>query len=101
AGGYGGKPEVYDPRSGAWRPTGVTPQRIRPVMTELADGSVLLAGGTNAQERDLNTVSVFHPRVGRWTFTAPLHVRGNASAGGLLQDGQAFVAGGEQVNHHV
>jgi hypothetical protein len=63
AGGYGGEPEVYDPRSGAWRSAGIMPQRIRPVMTALSDGSVLLAGGTNAHDHDVKTVSVFHPQV--------------------------------------
>jgi uncharacterized protein YfaQ (DUF2300 family) len=101
AGGYGGGPETYDPRSNSWRSAGTTPARIRPAMAVLPDGSVLLAGGTDRQERDLSTASIFHPETNRWTVTEPLRVPRNSSIGGLLADGRVLVAGGEQVNEHL
>ncbi len=101
AGGYGGGPETYDPRSNSWRAAGTTPARIRPTMAVLPDGSVLLAGGTDRQGRDLSTASVFHPDTNRWTVTGPLRVPRNSSIGALLTDGRVLVAGGEQVNEHL
>ncbi len=101
AGGYGGGPETYDPRSNSWRAVGTTPARIRPTMAPLPDGSVLLAGGTDRQGRDLSTVSVFHPDTNRWTVAGQLRAPRNSSIGGLLSDGRVLVAGGEQVNEHL
>jgi len=101
AGGYGGGPETYDPRSNSWRAAGTTSARIRPTMALLPSGSVLLAGGTDLQERDLRTASVFHPDSNHWTVTEPLRAPRNSSVGGLLTDGRVLVAGGEQVNDHL
>jgi hypothetical protein len=101
AGGYGGNPEIYDPRSNSWAVTGATPQRIRPLMTILPNGSVLLAGGTDPGEHDLRTASVFRPADNRWTDTGPLHVPRDSEFGVLLPDGRVLVAGGEQVDHHL
>jgi Kelch motif len=101
AGGYGGGPEAYDPRSNSWRSAGATPARIRPTMALLPSGSVLVAGGTDRQERDLSTASVFHPETNRWTVTESLRAPRNSSIGGLLTDGRVLVAGGEQVNEHL
>src|SRR5579864_7017609 len=87
AGGYGGNPEIYDPRSNSWAVTGATSQRIRPLMTTLSDGSVLLAGGTGRGEHDLRTASVFRPADNRWTNTGLLHDSRNSEFGALLPDG--------------
>jgi hypothetical protein len=101
AGGYGGNPEVYDPHAQSWTPTGVTPKRIRPLMSSLPDGSVLLAGGTSPGGRDLRTASVFHPADNRWTDTGSLREPRNSEAGALLRDGRVLVAAGEQVDDHL
>ncbi|HEX6505995.1 MAG TPA: hypothetical protein VF221_00030, partial [Chloroflexota bacterium] len=101
AGGYGGQPETYDPASYSWKPAGSTPARIRPTMTLLPDGLVLLAGGTNRRDHDLSTASVFHPNTNRWTVTGPMHVPRNSGVAGVLSDGMVLVAGGEQVDDHL
>lgn len=101
AGGYRGHSEVYNPPSDTWTETGDTPRRVRPLMTLLPDGSVVVIGGTSANGRDLRTVSVYHPTDNRWTNTGSLHQPRNSESGALLPDGRVLVAAGEQVDDHL
>jgi len=80
-GGLGGdsQAQVYDPGQGTWTPTrNLTAGRSKHTATLLADGTVLVAGGTaTVQLRDAPspspvTAELFHPDTGAWTPTAPL-----------------------------
>ncbi len=99
-GGYGA-PETYDTGSSQWSATAGTVHRSHPVVMELRDGSVLMAGGVSTGERDLRSASVYHPTTGRWTGTGSLHTARNQAAAALLPNGGVLVAGGEQVTVHV
>lgn len=101
AGGYGGASEIFNPRSGSWTVAGPTPPRSHPIMTQLPDGTVLLASGVSAQERDLKLARVFNPVEGKWLRTGSLHTRRDAATGTLLPTGEVLVAGGEQVTENV
>lgn len=97
-GGYGGGPEMYDPRSDSWSVVGPTSLRTHPVMSMLPDGTMLLASGVSARLRDMNSARIFHPADGTWTDTAALHTRRDTATAALLQNGLLLVAGGEQVS---
>jgi large repetitive protein len=101
AGGYGGRSEVYDPRTGSWTIVGSASLRTHPIMTTLPDGTVLLASGVNAREHDLSSAQIFDPIHGTWSTIARLHAQRNAATGTLLPTGQVLVAGGEQVSGHL
>jgi hypothetical protein len=100
AGGYG-DPETYDPSGGSWRPIRATVFRLRPVIVQLQDGSVLVATGRDAHDRDLRSARIYDPAANIWTAAGSLHAPRSQAAGALLPDGRALVVGGEQVTAHV
>jgi hypothetical protein len=64
--------ELYDPTSGAWRPTGaMTTGRHKPLFALLPNGLVLVAGGSPAAfgVQRLGTAELYHPTTGQWTVT--------------------------------
>src|SRR6266542_1411470 len=108
--------ELYDPATGRWTLTGSlrTPRRNH-TATLLADGTVLVAGGFNA-DGWLRSAELYDPARGRWTLVAgggnPSALRsaelydpasaswsitgsmtGYGGAAALLQDGRVLVAG--------
>ncbi len=85
-----------------WRFTGsLHHPRFAPVVTLLADGRVLVTGGTQPfsdiekeQPRALASAEVYDPVAGRWTETPPMkHPRCDHTAT-LLPDGTVLVCGG-------
>jgi len=80
--------ELYHPDTGEWTPTGAMVQpREGHTATALANGSVLVVGGTETGE-------VYDPSTGQWTATGAMAgVRVGHSAA-LLPDGTVLVAGG-------
>jgi uncharacterized protein (TIGR03437 family) len=89
--------ELYDPATGAWSLTGeVALPRTTPTATLLANGKVLLAGGTNnsTTEDPTNTAELYDPATGQWGATGNLSVARDGAAAALLASGKVLLAGG-------
>lgn len=62
--------------------------------TRLADGRILLAGGSRAKDDFLADVDIFDPATGQTSQVAPLHKPRHAHTATLLPDGRVLVVGG-------
>lgn len=85
--------ELYDPATAEWRDAGrLTKARVDPSMLELADGRVLVVGGTNNVGEN---VEVYDPSAGRVTTTIalPTMILPDAMVIGLT-GGRVLVGGG-------
>lgn len=81
---------LFDPVANAWLPGGTqTAVRSQPSMTLLADGRVLVAGGSN-----LASAELYDPQTGTWTATGSMAHARQAHAAVLLRDGRVLVASG-------
>ncbi|MEV4052827.1 kelch repeat-containing protein [Amycolatopsis sp. NPDC049688] len=93
----------YDPAAGTWATTGnlLTARRLHSV-TLLADGKVLVAGGTSVGSAQfpppgLAAAEVYDPAAGTWTSTGNLHTGRWGHSATVLADGSVLVAGGSAV----
>lgn len=91
--------EIYDPASGAFMPTGnMTRVRHKHEATLLADGRVLIAGGSD--ERDghgaYTSAEIYNPATGAFTATGNMNTARYKLQGTsvLLNDGKVLIAGG-------
>jgi len=80
--------------SGAWSPTG-TMQSARDghAATILANGKILVAGGTN-NGLSLTSAELYNPTAGTWTFTGSMHVGRTLARAVQLSNGSVLVMGG-------
>ncbi len=62
--------------------------------TRLADGRILLVGGSRAVDDFLADVDIVNPVTGQTSRVAPLHKPRHAHTATLLQDGRVLVVGG-------
>jgi Galactose oxidase, central domain len=89
--------EVFDPAKGvSTTPTAMSEGRVLHVAVPLADGRVLLAGGTTGVNLDHSTASadLFDPATGATTPAASLTESRTAASGVRLLDGSILVVGG-------
>ena len=63
-------------------------------MTVLADGRILVTGGTDKDHATLDSATLYDPATGRWTPTGNLRVPRVGHTATLLSTGQVLVAGG-------
>ena len=63
--------------------------------TLLANGQVLIAGGTNNTSGALNSAELFNPAMGKWTVTGSMNTARSGHTANLLQNGQVLVTGGD------
>lgn len=68
-----------------------------PAVCRLADGRVLLAGGTTGGS-GLTSAYVFDPGTGTWTSVGPMNVGRSLATATLLPDGKVLVVGGTIVS---
>ncbi|HJZ56176.1 MAG TPA: kelch repeat-containing protein [Gemmataceae bacterium] len=103
AGGATGSPNptyelataLYDPTSGSWTPGGsLTTGREGHTATLLADGNVLVAGGSNGGGL-LTSCEVYDPAADTWSpVPSPLGTGRSHHTATLLADGKVLVVGG-------
>jgi hypothetical protein len=89
--------ELYDPQTGTFAPDGhlIVP-REGETATALADGTVLVAGGSSdiSGQYPLTSAEVFDPRTGTSVATGSMSVGHGAATAVQLKDGRVLVAGG-------
>ena len=92
--------ELYDPSTGNWTLTG-TPAVFHDngSVTRLANGEVLLAGGSNQGFTSAPALTagaeLYNPLTGQWSTTGSMPSARRSQAAVLLPSGQVLVAGGE------
>jgi Kelch motif len=90
--------EIYDPKTGTFKPTGsMAARRSGHTATLLADGRVLIAGGYN-EVNDGNTslasAEIYSPKSGTFTSTGSMAAARTFHTATLLADGRVLVTGG-------
>ncbi|MDO9438037.1 kelch repeat-containing protein [Hydrogenophaga sp.] len=80
----------FNPATSSWTTsTMLSGERSSPTVTLLADGRVLVAGGTVS-----NTAEIYNPDVNRWTAAAPMADARQRAVAALLGDGSVLVVSG-------
>lgn len=96
-----GTTELYDPAIRSFvRSTDLAEPRANHTAVELADGSVLITGGSggNAGDQSLSTAEVFSPGQARWDQVSPMNISRTGHTATVLADGRVLAAGGESVS---
>lgn len=94
--------ELFDPRSGGWTPAGpMLAARAAFVSARLPDGRVLVAGGADADGRDIADADIFDPAVGAFTRAAPMTTPRQAASATVLSDGSVLVVGGSNGDSSI
>ena len=92
--------ELYDPVTGSFALTGqLNLGRTFHTATRLLDGRVLVTGGHDAGVVGSNhdTVEIYDPATGTWSFAASMAARRARHTATLLPNGDVLVVGGAQV----
>ena len=91
-----GSAELYDPSVGTWSLVGSMAQRrALPATALLADGKVLVTGGTLFPEKGaVATAEIYDPATREWFETVSMSTGRGDTPATLLQDGRVLVAGG-------
>ena len=85
---------LYDPATGHWSAaTQMLQPRAYPMVARLADGSVLVAGGSR-NGQPLDTAERYNPSNGTWVAAGRLNLPRTQGNLILLQDGRALATGG-------
>jgi WD40 repeat protein len=88
--------EFYDPRTGAFSPTGSMGRpRRHHTATLLADGRLLVVGGQTA---DPASAEIYDPQTGQFTPTGSLHTGRVFHTATLLPNGKVLIAGGRDTH---
>jgi len=92
--------ELYDPSTHIFAATGdMTTAREGHTATLLANGKILIAGGTN--NSILNGAELYDPSTGIYTATGSLNTARNQATAALLPNGKVLVTGGFGNNGYL
>jgi hypothetical protein len=92
-------PELYDPASGTFSPTGAALRDGNfATATRLLDGRVLFVGGNDANTT-FNTAQLYDPETGKFSATGSLIAGRMGQTATLLPDGRVLIAGGDTFNY--
>ena len=81
--------------SGEFNSTGsMNVARFGHTATLLANGEVLVSGGSNSTSGYLASAELYNPATGKWTATGSMHVPRDGHNAVLLQNGEVLVTGG-------
>lgn len=84
----------YTPSASTWTTSTMLLQRSIPTITTLADGRVLVAGGTTAGGIRTTSTEIYNPDTNTWTVGAPMATGRNAAQAVLLADGTVLMISG-------
>ncbi len=87
--------ETFDPTTQTYAATGpmMRPRSIGVTATLLADGRVLVAGGSGVDQPD-TTAEIYDPKTGTFSQTGPMSQPRSMHTATLLADGRVLFAGG-------
>jgi hypothetical protein len=88
--------QLYDPRTGAFSPTGsATARRSEDTTTLLRDGRVLIAGGRECGGASASTsAELYDPATGTFSRTGSMRTPRQSHTATLLADGRVLITGG-------
>ena len=93
--------ELYDPTTQTWSATGsMLTARSAPTATLLADGRVLVAGGSSqgGSVVAITSAELYDPASGTWSAAGDMTVARVGHTATLLTDGRVLVAGGTSAD---
>jgi hypothetical protein len=88
--------EIFDPTIGTFSATGaMADKRGSHTATRLADGRVLITGGTATGDARLTSAEIYDPTTGTFTTTGSMAAARTFQEATLLVDGRVLVSGGD------